>query len=215
VLAAVSLTACQAAQSPTPAGQLEALARPEPIAVAGVYTHRYTSAQFPPTIENFNRTELLKYDAQAIDVSATYRRSGPPGSALETIHIYPAPWIQGTGYPDLTDRQLGGLCRHRIGLRREYGNDDFCPLDSPGAGHGLRGARVELRAVVLGDDELLTHVILPPPGNVKSGHYEVRYKDNLTDADWQLLTTVSGDGSVKTYATPIGSGKRFFTVKTL
>ena len=25
-------------------------------------------------------------------------------------------------------------------------------------------------------NELLTHVILPAPGNVKSGHYEVRYK---------------------------------------
>jgi xanthine dehydrogenase YagS FAD-binding subunit len=29
---------------------------------------------------------------------------------------------------------------------------------------------------VLAPDELLTHVILPAPGNLKSGHYEVRYK---------------------------------------
>jgi xanthine dehydrogenase YagS FAD-binding subunit len=36
---------------------------------------------------------------------------------------------------------------------------------------------------VLGDDELLTHVILPAPGNVKSGHYEVRYK---ASHDWPL-----------------------------
>jgi xanthine dehydrogenase YagS FAD-binding subunit len=36
---------------------------------------------------------------------------------------------------------------------------------------------------VLGDDELLTHVMLPPPGNVKSGHYEVRYK---ASHDWPL-----------------------------
>ena len=36
---------------------------------------------------------------------------------------------------------------------------------------------------VLADDEILTHVILPPPGNVKSGHYEVRYK---TSHDWPL-----------------------------
>ena len=33
-----------------------------------------------------------------------------------------------------------------------------------------------LKENVLADDELLTHVILPAPGNVKSGHYEVRYK---------------------------------------
>ncbi|AMY11977.1 4-hydroxybenzoyl-CoA reductase subunit beta [Luteitalea pratensis] len=36
---------------------------------------------------------------------------------------------------------------------------------------------------VLAPDELLTHVILPAPGNVKSGHYEVRYK---TSHDWPI-----------------------------
>ena len=36
---------------------------------------------------------------------------------------------------------------------------------------------------VLDDEEILTHVILPPPGNVKSGHYEVRYK---ASHDWPL-----------------------------
>jgi xanthine dehydrogenase YagS FAD-binding subunit len=40
-----------------------------------------------------------------------------------------------------------------------------------------------LKENVLADDELLTHVILPPPGNVKAGHYEVRYK---TSHDWPL-----------------------------
>jgi xanthine dehydrogenase YagS FAD-binding subunit len=39
---------------------------------------------------------------------------------------------------------------------------------------------------VLGDEEILTHVILPPPGNVKSGHYEVRYKQSH---DWPLAFT--------------------------
>jgi xanthine dehydrogenase YagS FAD-binding subunit len=36
---------------------------------------------------------------------------------------------------------------------------------------------------VLADEEILTHVILPAPGNVKSGHYEVRYK---ASHDWPL-----------------------------
>ena len=36
---------------------------------------------------------------------------------------------------------------------------------------------------VLADDELLTHVILPAPGNVRHGHYEVRYK---ASHDWPL-----------------------------
>jgi xanthine dehydrogenase YagS FAD-binding subunit len=43
-----------------------------------------------------------------------------------------------------------------------------------------------LKENVLDDDELLTHVILPAPGNVKSGHYEVRYK---ASHDWPLAFT--------------------------
>jgi xanthine dehydrogenase YagS FAD-binding subunit len=39
---------------------------------------------------------------------------------------------------------------------------------------------------VLADDEILTHVMLPAPGNVKSGHYEVRYKESH---DWPLAFT--------------------------
>ena len=41
---------------------------------------------------------------------------------------------------------------------------------------------------VLADEEILTHVILPAPGSVKTGHYEVRYKQSH---DWPLaMTTV-------------------------
>ena len=41
---------------------------------------------------------------------------------------------------------------------------------------------------VLADDEILTHVLLPAPGSVKTGHYEVRYKQSH---DWPLaMTTV-------------------------
>jgi xanthine dehydrogenase YagS FAD-binding subunit len=36
---------------------------------------------------------------------------------------------------------------------------------------------------VLAPNELLTHVILPAPGTVKSGHYEVRYKESH---DWPI-----------------------------
>jgi xanthine dehydrogenase YagS FAD-binding subunit len=39
---------------------------------------------------------------------------------------------------------------------------------------------------VLEDDEILTHVILPAPGAVKTGHYEVRYKQSH---DWPLAFT--------------------------
>ena len=43
-----------------------------------------------------------------------------------------------------------------------------------------------LKENVLEDEDILTHVILPPPGNVKSGHYEVRYKQSH---DWPLAFT--------------------------
>jgi xanthine dehydrogenase YagS FAD-binding subunit len=36
---------------------------------------------------------------------------------------------------------------------------------------------------VLAADEVFTHIILPPPGNVKHGHYEVRYK---ASHDWPI-----------------------------
>jgi xanthine dehydrogenase YagS FAD-binding subunit len=50
------------------------------------------------------------------------------------------------------------------------------------------------RENVLQPDELLTHVMLPAPGSVKSGHYEVRYK---ASHDWPIafatvLLTMSG-----------------------
>ena len=43
-----------------------------------------------------------------------------------------------------------------------------------------------LKENVLEDEDILTHVILPAPGNVKHGHYEVRYK---ASHDWPLAFT--------------------------
>ena len=57
-----------------------------------------------------------------------------------------------------------------------------------------------LKENVLADDELLTHVILPSPGNVKAGFYEVRYKESH---DWPLAfatVVVTTNGSTITSA---------------
>jgi xanthine dehydrogenase YagS FAD-binding subunit len=43
-----------------------------------------------------------------------------------------------------------------------------------------------LKENVLADDEILTHVTLPAAGNVKTGHYEVRFKQSH---DWPLAFT--------------------------
>src|SRR6202007_683420 len=65
------------------------------------------------------------------------------------------------------------------------------PVGGPQGARGLAAAdyftRPTLQNVlkenVLEDEDILTHVILPPPGNVKSGHYEVRYK---ASHDWPI-----------------------------
>src|SRR5712692_7888129 len=43
-----------------------------------------------------------------------------------------------------------------------------------------------LKENVLDDEEILTHVLLPAPGAIRSGHYEVRYKQSH---DWPLAFT--------------------------
>src|SRR5262249_56085641 len=54
-----------------------------------------------------------------------------------------------------------------------------------GAGEDVRGRTGEKGVKENGveGDEILTHVILPAPGGVRSGHYEVRYK---ASHDWPL-----------------------------
>ncbi len=59
---------------------------------------------------------------------------------------------------------------------------------------------------VLAADELLTHVILPPPGAVRSGHYEVRYKESH---DWPIafatvVVAMTGD-TVRTARVVMGA----------
>ena len=47
-------------------------------------------------------------------------------------------------------------------------------------------ATLDYAGRLLGDEDILTHVILPAPGNVRTGHYEVRYKQSH---DWPLAFT--------------------------
>jgi hypothetical protein len=45
-------------------------------------------------------------------------------------------------------------------------------------------------------------------------NYNVYYKTNLREASWHLLSTVAGDGSVKSVTDPSSTGIRFYTVNT-
>ena len=71
---------------------------------------------------------------------------------------------------------------------------------------------------VLAPNELLTHVILPAPGKVKSGHYEVRFKEShdwpiafatvlLTMTGETVQSAPGGDGRGGAGAVAIGSGR--------
>ena len=64
-----------------------------------------------------------------------------------------------------------------------------------------------LKENVLEDEDILTHVILPKPGTVKSGHYEVRYKQSH---DWPLafttvVLTMSGQDNIVSARVVLGA----------
>jgi xanthine dehydrogenase YagS FAD-binding subunit len=64
-----------------------------------------------------------------------------------------------------------------------------------------------LKENVLEDEDILTHVILPAPGNVKHGHYEVRYKQSH---DWPLafttvVLTMSGQNNIASARVVLGA----------
>jgi hypothetical protein len=46
-------------------------------------------------------------------------------------------------------------------------------------------------------------------------NYRVLYKNNVTDPSWTLLTTVAGDGTVKTLSDALGTGQRVYSVETI
>ena len=64
-----------------------------------------------------------------------------------------------------------------------------------------------LKENVLDDEDILTHVILPAPGAITSGHYEVRYKQSH---DWPLafatvVLTMSGNGNITSARVVLGA----------
>jgi xanthine dehydrogenase YagS FAD-binding subunit len=64
-----------------------------------------------------------------------------------------------------------------------------------------------LKENVLDDEDILTHVILPAPGNVKHGHYEVRYK---ASHDWPLafatvVLTMNGQNNIGSARVVLGA----------
>ena len=45
-------------------------------------------------------------------------------------------------------------------------------------------------------------------------NYRVLFKNSLGDTNWQMLSTMTGDGSVKIVSDSLGTGHRFYLVST-
>lgn len=76
--------------------------------------------------------------------------------------------------------------------------DDFnLRLQSPVVGAVLNGSSIKLSFATL----------FGPT-------YKVLFKNHLSDATWQQLTTVVGDGTTKAVSDPLGSATRFYTINT-
>ena len=72
------------------AGPAPAFAQQE-IQVAGPYFHRPAGTVYPERIGDFQRSNLVRYDADGRDVSASYNLATEQGRLLITVYIYPAP----------------------------------------------------------------------------------------------------------------------------
>lgn len=66
------------------------LAAQTPIEIPGPYLHREADAVFPVRVGEFRRSDILRYDEEGRDVSASYNLRTPQGRLLVTVYIYPA-----------------------------------------------------------------------------------------------------------------------------
>lgn len=79
------------------------------------------------------------------------------------------------------------------------------------ASHRVRGERVSDRFSADSAKEVTAGFSIATEAGVT---YQVYYKNSLADADWTLLTTISGDGTVKPVTDPGPlPPTRFYTVR--
>jgi hypothetical protein len=134
----------------------------------------------------------------------------------------------GIGTSNQTIQTLGTF----TGAGSSFTSYDFIPLvDASGnlVTVSLTGAQTTLRATTGGGCDMNYFMLIPAVGQLTvtpsksgsnfvltfptvSGHgYWVTYKDNMSDANWKLLGTVTGDGTVKVVNDPVApKTKRFY-----
>ena len=80
------------------ANQSTRLSRPITIVTETSFVHTETEVVFAPAIDGFDRVEILQYDQEGRDVSASYVFTAGH-DIVATVYIYPAPKLVSIGSP--------------------------------------------------------------------------------------------------------------------
>ncbi len=167
---------------------------------------------------------------------ANYTRTYPTGSFYVYIRssgdhafsMYLDQVISGTGTTNQATRRLG----HFGGFGKDYITYDWVPLTDDGLGAPavvkLSGVTT-LRLTTAGNCNPNFFMLVPAAGITLTAtssagnailsfpsqagvNYRVFYRTNLTTGNWTLLTTVPGNGAVKTVNDPASGTGRFYKV---
>lgn len=112
-LAALALAGCQ-----DPAAT--SVARPAALDAQNHYVHVGSGMRFPAAVNDYQRGEIMRFDAAGLDVGVNYlRRREADASVVATVYIYPAPALVTIGSPaDVVATARDRLCRNEFGRRK-------------------------------------------------------------------------------------------------
>jgi hypothetical protein len=130
---------------------------PEPVQVVaeGLCRHAPSGMEFPESIGSFRRTEVVRYDAEGLDMSASY--APPPGRfpIFVTVYVYPGRevssfMVYGRTRSEYTEREAKrDFKSERDGVLHHYEKDQDAAVASEGevtlalGGAERRGWRTE------------------------------------------------------------------------
>jgi hypothetical protein len=76
-----------------PTVRTDKLTQPEQVDVDGPYQHTASGMIFPTSVGAYVRDRIMRYDRDALDVSAGYNLIRPPRIIFATMYVYPAPSV--------------------------------------------------------------------------------------------------------------------------
>ena len=115
------------------------------INITGTYRHPASGMEFPPSVGEFNRTSLVRYEQAGRSVNARYEIDSGVSKLVAAVYVYPAPAVSGSMRAERCASQLDAaaqdLGRTHVGLHRT--GDDDVALDQQGTAHQGRRARFD------------------------------------------------------------------------